>query len=1274
MNRFTVRKLSILPLLTLVATSVFAQSGVVPSDNEKIIFDSYVDYLKTSQDYLSTQREAAAHIREWRKKRLAEIFDQKLEETEQNLLLSNNSLIEEFGKFLKEHGVESLDDTLLIRLAQLYFEKANLEFNQLMKKNQSRGGSGEIPVPNYRKAVLFSKLFVAKFPNSPIGDKAYYLLGFSAEEMGRSVEAIPHYEGLLKNYPASEYAEEVAWRLGEIYYSNRNYAKASEVYQRLSKVKGTYYSKAMYKLGATYFAEKKLNNSVRIFEKLISEIKLDKNPSQEDRTLLDESFDYLATILSHNDKAAISIEHQPEAWYRLGLLYKKRLDEKSMRMAFVTAAQKFPTARQLPLIYSELIESYEGVQNVEAANKYRSDLIQILTQNQNWWVSNDNYKNIIFQTQDLLEFNLIKSAEYHAEKGYLNKDTTQLQIAKNRYYNFITKYSWSTYKDHAKLELADLEYFMNNYTQASKYYFEIVNEATSMMLREEAAYSLIWSEVKKVGYKLNFDTEGVNPRSSLKSELSSEEKVFSQAAVFYISKIKSSPRKNKVLYKLSELHAEHGDLEQAAHYLNIIISDTESLNSIAVRAYRFLMEIYNIRNDWASLSSVNELYNSTYFVGDVESLDKENIRQKYRDKLELAYNLELSEKYIEAAQEFERVLIKNPRSPMTDFLSLKISNLYIRTGQFERALNAIARLEGTKYRSEALFLKALILYQTVRVEESTRSLEEFALSNRKHPWFEEAVLNVLALRAQTKSEEKSVGFLKSLNPIKLPAHIYYSYIQSLLTLKKFDEVYKAVNVTKGKSFYDSYRMQYFALKAQHDRFDYVGLDKTCVSVEKALQGRTLKVAYGTLNKAFCEYTKLKTLVGQAAVSLEEIVSKLNSIYSYKIDFVTTLALNEIISKSDLKETFRAQFEQLIQKGWSIAKTHPLSPETQLLTQNILNYTNKLPLSISYMMNWRPSIAELFDFKSFVSKSDNWSNVRSTCESRQFNECLSGLKAIRDESKSEKINEIYENLIIVSLKLNNDEELENWVTEYIKESNASERSQIFAYYLGLQDKIPENKRGILLLQNDAVSVSAKAIELWLKNDYKGAIDSLLALLKEEPDSPHPYYVLSQIYFDMGMPHLARTTAINGHENTENRGLLALVYQLSALTFSTTSTATIEFKRDQSLAETFSIGFAALKNKDVGTLDKVYKVTKSYKNWFDAVKSLELVYTGSRKYQPPNQTKSLYTQWLGELYSISKGEGVFSLDRINNLAIKNQAQPNYKEIERMTSKREIAGDKK
>jgi lipopolysaccharide biosynthesis regulator YciM len=318
-----------------------------------------------------------------------------------------------------------------------------------------------------------------------------------------------------------------------------------------------------------------------------------------------------------------------------------------------------------------------------------------------------------------------------------------------------------------------------------------------------------------------------------------------------------------------------------------------------------------------------------------------------------------------------------------------------------------------------------------------------------------------------------------------------------------------------------------------------------------------------------------------------------------------------------------------------------------------------------MINWRAGLSDIFDFESIPDDE-----VKLKCDSKQYPECLSGLKEIYKTNKSAVI---YENLIVASLKLNDDEELRNWVTEYLKDSKASERSMIFAQYLGMTDKIPTGKN-IQLTETDSFGYGAKALEHWRNKEYKEAIDTLLDSLKENSASAYPYYALAQIYYERGYPELARTVATNGYENTESKALLPLMYQLNAVTFSTTSASSSEVRSDLSPAESFALAFTFIKNKDSKSLEEIYQLVKTKKHWFKAIKTLELVYTDSKNYRLNAKNKDFYLEWLQTLFKLSKGQEEFVLDKISSVAQKNQAVPNYSEIERMISNREVAGERK
>jgi hypothetical protein len=68
-------------LIIGVLTPLFALAQNTNSQgptDEEIIYNSYKEYIQSSRDYIETQKEATSQIRDWRKKRLAEIFDEKL--------------------------------------------------------------------------------------------------------------------------------------------------------------------------------------------------------------------------------------------------------------------------------------------------------------------------------------------------------------------------------------------------------------------------------------------------------------------------------------------------------------------------------------------------------------------------------------------------------------------------------------------------------------------------------------------------------------------------------------------------------------------------------------------------------------------------------------------------------------------------------------------------------------------------------------------------------------------------------------------------------------------------------------------------------------------------------------------------------------------------------------------------------------------------------------------------------------------------------------------
>ncbi len=1233
-------------------------------DVRTLLSEAYQSYYSTSDEYIQSIQSASQAIREWRKKYLAETFDNKLSLTEQNLFLGNQSLINEFDIFLKKSGSGALDDVLLIRLAQLQFEKASLQFNKDIKRFQKENDPNlKTPIPQYTRTIHFAKKFLEFYPESLIGDKAYYLIGYCSEEMMNTQEAQQAYRSLIERFPISEYGDEVSWRLAEIYFGDERYKDALPLYEKLAQTRGPFFTKSLYKLAATEAAQKNFSRAANIFQKLLYEIDIQQLNNPEDLSLKEESLDYLSTFLSQKDEVVINEKLKPELFYRLGLLYKKRLDEKSMRKVYSEAIQKYSKSRFMPDYYAELINSYDSNQDVENANQYRSQFIQNLTNSQAWWNRNDLYKDVVFKTQDMLEYSLLKSAEYYADKGYIKKDFALLKIARDRYFDFITQYSWSSYRDHAKLELADIEYYLGNYIMASKYYFEIVGESQSNVLREEAAYSLIWSEVQKAGYRLNFETKSINLFDIEKSVFSEKEKAFIQAALFYKSKIPKSYRRAQVLYKLAELYLEHGDMDNAVNFLNNIVSDNETPSATVIQAYRFLSEIYNFKGDYASYKTISELYHTTLFYADVNTADKENYLQKYRDKLETALNLELQGKNLEAAQEFEKISIKYPNLPFNSFLNLKVASLYLHEGSFDKVDSYLRRLDSGPYKAEALFLRARKYYLLGQYNEAIKSFEQLSHLYPKHAWIVPTQLNIVMLQRLSKNYQGVVDYVKNIDASSQTVYAFYDQLESYLFLKKYDLLYKRILELRKANFLDANKLQSYIIKAQLEREDYVGLVQSCNAFQKMESEKTRRTAEVIYDMALCEQYRLRTVLGKEETGLESIVGGLNKIYSYKIDEVTLATLNDILSRSKLKETNRLQFSQLMQRGWMIAKKYPLYLESIKLSQNIFSETKKVPVSLSFMQNLMVSLPEQLEWRTFIDKTGQWQITKLSCESRQFSSCLDGLVQIYEKNPGP---EVLENILIASLRAQDDLTFE----EYLKKYKDGENQRI-RWLATLADKgslLPSSGEMAIDI-HEPLSLFAKGVGEERLGFQNRAQETFIKAIQSYPHLGLGYLFLARHYMTQNLPELALMILQNGFQNTNQVALLPATYQLAALVYSNPGYA--DSDQDQSPAAQFSIAYAALKVGDVQRVEKALENTKQFVWWFDMIKTLQLIYTDAKNFVD-KKTASSYVMWLQKVQKVSAGAENIEVAKGQELAKEYPA--NLFWLERSLGNRDIAAEKR
>ncbi len=259
------------PLPTLATAATPDPSIAIKKDFKEALRD----YVVESEDYLRTMKTTRAEVRAWRSIFLSERFEGRLQSIEGTMIQSNKQIIGEVDRAIKEGGIDSLDDVLLMRMAQLQFERESLGLSQKMKAYEHQlkaflagrlPKSPELPSPNFKSTIDYARALLVKYPRSPLSDKAHYLIAYAYEEMGQFDPAVEIYQRFIRLHPFSPLADEVKWRLGEHFFDVRDLNRAAFYYVDLSqKQSSPFRLKALYKLGATYFAGQKYQEAGQYF-------------------------------------------------------------------------------------------------------------------------------------------------------------------------------------------------------------------------------------------------------------------------------------------------------------------------------------------------------------------------------------------------------------------------------------------------------------------------------------------------------------------------------------------------------------------------------------------------------------------------------------------------------------------------------------------------------------------------------------------------------------------------------------------------------------------------------------------------------------------------------------------------------------------------------------------------------------------------------------------------------------------------------------------------
>ena len=319
-------KLIALSLLIFSAQTGFSQQEQKPDIRQKVKIDSLLDTYSI---------EEILQFRDYYQQEIAQA------EKERNAIREKG--IEDAEKFIAANPKSKILDKVLMRLAELYYEKANelyvkqlQEYDDLISAYDSLGIDKKIDEPrlDYSKSLSIYERIIQDFPFSNLVDDAYYNKGYILEEIGQIDSALQVYHFITEKFPESRYAPESLMRIAEYHFNPpRNEIDSAIVYYKkiLQYKDSPKYNQALYRLGWSFYRLSQFPQAVSYFTLLIKDVertqklRVDSQISNPD--LSDEAIEYIGLSFLEMggnglEEAVAYIDSLGKPTYGIGILQK----------------------------------------------------------------------------------------------------------------------------------------------------------------------------------------------------------------------------------------------------------------------------------------------------------------------------------------------------------------------------------------------------------------------------------------------------------------------------------------------------------------------------------------------------------------------------------------------------------------------------------------------------------------------------------------------------------------------------------------------------------------------------------------------------------------------------------------------------------------------------------------------------------------------------------------------------------------------------------------
>ncbi len=654
-----------------------------------------------------------------------------------------NQGIRDAELFLTRKAGSRVGDKVMMRLAELYYERAQDEYQLEMQEFDrqfslyERGElmeAPQIPDKDISHALNMYKTVVVKYPQSDLVDDAYYNIAFLFEEIGEMDSAFVYYSQIVDEFPNSPLLPDAYMQIGEYYFNppRNELHTAISYYKKILVFRDSpRYDEALYRLGWSHYRLDEYSKAIAHFTLLADDViatkPYDPFNKYSNPDLVDESIEYIGiSFLEHGGPEEVvrylekigGRDYGADILKRMGDAYMNEKEEyQNALLAFQKFLELYPLHPQAPSIQNRIVQSFRRLKDPANAYFAREDLFNTYKEGSEWWQVNEE-EAVREQAYILTESALRDNISVLLSGGQETSDSLLYEqaVVESRKYLKAFPADSSAPLIHWNLALT-LDSKLKKVDQAYAEYLQISNQywdskyqrfaaENAVALAREAALNAIATAEQQAEQNRKISISELREKSG-----TAEEKTFNfrekmrlqptdlspaeaRLASAYDNYIKLFPHAKETplfLANAGVLYYRHNQFKSALKYFNTLLRHFPGSEEVHQARYA-IMESYFGKGDFHS----SEIIARRIIFSNVSKSLKQKAKRRLAESIFLNAEILADEKkHLQAGNEYRRVVKENPESKFADLALFNAALEYDKAYDYMRAVETYQLLLTT---------------------------------------------------------------------------------------------------------------------------------------------------------------------------------------------------------------------------------------------------------------------------------------------------------------------------------------------------------------------------------------------------------------------------------------------------------------------------------------------------------------------------------------------------------------------------------------------------